>query len=443
MKTLLYTFILFTSQLFSQNLDFKDIESSIINLGDVTDEDFTGYKQLDSLLQGVEIVMLGEQSHGEGTVYETKIKLIKYLHKNLGFEILAFESGFYDCKKAWDLIEQGEKVDIALAESVFYLWSTTKEFRPLVKYIEENKNTNNSLQILGFDSQFSGSISEKYFLDDLSNYLNEVDSLIVETDKWKHLKNSLDLLFDFNFHGSVKHKEIKKNNIQLDTVFINNIIKKIELYNNDIASKFWIASLKSAKVHLSDLALNTNLRDQQMADNLIRIKEMYPNKKIICWGATSHFLYNSKSVEMKSPIVRVLLGNYYKSHLMMGDYIKEKYKSKVFTIGFTAYQGNYGLTRNKKIKEPKSNTLEYLLGESEYDNFLMPLLEFDFNNYNSRPLGNYYMKNDISNVMDAVIFNRYMKRPRFDSNLFLKIYPDNKYIKPELETELKMLRYVD
>jgi len=360
------------------------------------------------------------------------------LHKNLGFEILAFESGFYDCKKAWDLIEQGEKVDIALAESIFYLWSTTKEFRPLVKYIEENKNTNNSLQILGFDSNFTGKISKKYFLDDLSNYLSEVDSSIVKSVDWEHLKRSLNLGFDYKF------KELKKVNVQSDTIFVNKILKKIETDVNNKSSKFWITTLKSTKVYLTDLALNTNLRDKQMADNLIWIKEMYPNKKIICWGATSHFLYNTQSVEMKSLIIKVLGGNY--KDLMMGDYIKEKYKTKVFTIGFTAYQGRYGFVSvNKKIKAPKPNTLEFLLGKSEFDNFLVPLNELDFENYRSRPLGNYYMKSNISKIMDAVIFNRNMKRPKFDVNLYLEIYPGNKHIKPktEIETELKMVKYVD
>ena len=435
---LFFILILFSSQLFSQNLDFKDIESSIINLGDVTDEDFTGYKQLDSLLQGVEIVMLGEQSHGEGTVYETKIKLIKYLYKNLGFEILVFESGFYDSKKAWDLIEQGEDVDISLAGSIFPTWSTIKEFRPLVEYIEESKNSDNVLQILGFDSQFTGVISKKYYLDDLSNYIKGIDSTLVNTNDWSHLKKSLNLVFDYDF------KKLKKVKVQSDTVFINKIIKYIEPYSNDKKAKFWIASLKSTKACLADLALKTYFRDKQMADNLIWIKEMYPNKKIICWGATSHFLYNTQSVEMKSLIIKVLGGNY--KDLMMGDYIKEKYKTKVFTIGFTAYQGRYGFVSvNKKIKAPKPNTLEFLLGKSEFDNFLVPLNELDFENYRSRPLGNYYMKSNISKIMDAVIFNRNMKRPKFDVNLYLEIYPENKWVKPdsEIETELKMIKYVD
>jgi hypothetical protein len=42
------------------------------------------------------------------------------------------------------------------------------------------------------------------------------------------------------------------------------------------------------------------------------------------------------------------------------------------------------------------------------------------------------MKNNISNVMDAVIFNRNMELSLLDRNFFLKIYPENKHIKPEI-----------
>ena len=45
------------------------------------------------------------------------------------------------------------------------------------------------------------------------------------------------------------------------------------------------------------------------------------------------------------------------------------------------------------------------------------------------------MRNDISNVMDGVILNKYLERARLDRNLFLKIHPDNKWVKPEIEDQ--------
>ena len=410
--------------LVAQTIDFESINKQLINLGEVSEknEDYSNYSGLKDLLKDVEIVMLGEQSHGEGTTYETKIKLIKYLHEELGFDILAFESGFYDVDKAWQMIEEGEHVRDAMGKSIFYIWSTTKDLIPLADYLEKTKSSNKPLKLYGFDSQFSAKYSKGQFLDDLGEYIRKVNPSILASNNWKRFSERIELLITFEF------KKIKKNNPEQDLAFIQNLIDEINKIKPDSESKFWIQTLKSTQAYLSDASTKTEFRDKQMADNLIWIKEQNPNSKIICWGATSHFLYNSTKVRMKSPIIQLLGGNSYKKYIMMGHYVKEHYGEKVFTIGFTAFQGKYGLDYRKKIKPAKEGTLEFLLSQSEYDNFLVPLKKVNLNNYISRPLGNYYMKNDIGEVMYAVIFNRNMIPPKNDFIFHSKIYPENKKI---------------
>ena len=412
----------------AQTLEFESISKQIINLGEVTgnNENYSDYSALKELLKDVEIVMLGEQSHGEATAYETKFKLIKYLHKELGFDLLVFESGFYDAQKAWELIEEGMPVREAMGHSISFIWSTTKDLIPLAEYIEENK-VDQPLKLLGFDSQFYTNCSKKYFLSDLSNYLEKTDGTILKTSEWKHLKENL------NYSFKLEKKKLKKNQPELDTIYLNHLVQKLTQLPSDDQTDFWIQTLKSVKIHLSDFILGTDDRDKQMAENLIWIKEKYPNSKIICWGATSHFLYNSTEVRMKNPIIQLLAGNYLKKNPRMGNFVKERYGDKVFTIGFTAFQGHYGLDKRKKIKPAKKGTLEFLLSQSEHDNFLVPVNGGIFNNYISRPLGNKYITNDIGDVMDAVIFNRNMTPSRTDFNFFLIIYPENKYIKPRAE----------
>ena len=409
--------------------DFKPLKDKIINLGKVIEDNEQfgeEYKNLDLLLKDVDIVMLGEQSHGEATTYQTKIKLIKYLHQKLDFDILVFESGFYECHKALDLIAQGKDRRDAMGESVTFVWSTMKEFKPLVEYIESSSNSGNQLKVLGFDNQFTGKLSKEYFISDLSQYLNKIDVSIVQTKEWQHFTENCSHLTNY------ETKQLKRNHPELDTIYINHLINEINNASIDPLSGFWVQSLKSLKYFLSDISLKTDKRDQQMADNLIWIKENFPKSKIICWGATSHFLYNSMEVRMRNPIVQLLGGSYYKKQPMMGNYIKTKYDSKVFTIGFTAYKGKYGLTRGRKLRRPRKGTLEWLLSKSEHNNFLLPLKNINIKGYKSRPLGNFYMKNDAGQVMDAIIFNRTMKPPKLDHNFFLKMYPENKYVKPEV-----------
>lgn len=414
------------SNSFSQTVNSNNIVSKLIDLGEVrnSNEDFATFAKLKETLKDVEIVMLGEQSHGDATTYQSKIKLIKYLHQEMDFDVLAFESGFYDCQKAWLHIKNGEDVKTSLANSVFYLWSTTKEFIPLVKYIDKNKKSKNPLIISGFDNQLTGKIAEKNYTSDLKLFLQGVDSTIIKTDEWKHLENSLDSI------TSLKFKEYKESDARQDTTFINSLLNSLEKNTTNSIESFWIQSLKSTKYYISDFKLKTNYRDKQMAENLIWLKQKYPNKKIICWGATSHFLYNSSEIKMKNFPYNIV-DNYYQEQPMMGQYIKQYYGEKAYTIGFIAYEGFYGLTSKRKIKKPKKGSLEYEIGKSDYNNCFLDLKSVKTENLISRPLAHAYMKNNISNVMDGVIFNRIMTRPSLDRNFFLTIFPENKYIKPE------------
>lgn len=420
----IFTTLINTLPTFSQTIDFRSISEKLIDLGEVSggNLDYSEYAALDELLKDVEIVMLGEQSHGDRTAYETKIKLIKYLHKKLGFDLLVFESGIYDGYKAWHLIEKGMDVREAMGHSISAVWSTTESIIPLAKYIQENKSKK-QLKLLGFDSQFYTNLSKKYLLSDLSKYLSKVDETILDSINWKHLKENIE------YSLNSEKKKIKTNQPELDTVYLDQLVQRLNTLSDDLQTDFWIQTLKNVKVHLLDYAFDIDQRDKQMAENLIWIKKKHPKKKIICWGATSHFLYNSTKVRMKKPTVQILGGRYYKKNPMMGHYIKEHYGDKVYTIGFTAYRGYHGLGKDKKIKPAKKGTLEFLLSQSEHNNFLLPLKGLNFENYNSRPLGHYYMKNDIADVMDAVIFNRNMTSAYRDLHFFLMIYPDNKYIK--------------
>ena len=425
----LLSILLITNWAKSQTIEYNSIQDLVVNLGDVRqgNEDFSSLLELKNLLADVEIVMLGEQSHGDATTYDTKIKLIKYLHQELGFDVLAFESGFYDCHKASQMIAEGEAVREAMGRSIFSLWSTTYDLEPLANYLERTNDSDRPLKLCGFDNQLTGKYSKNYFINDLTTYLKKMNPSILDTKEWEHYSESILLITSNRF------KEFKKNNPEQDLEFTQLMMDKISQSMPDTEAEFWVQSLKSTHAYLSDMAIKTNLRDLQMADNLFWLKEKYPNRKIICWGATSHFLYNSKEVKMKSPLIRIIGGNYYSKQPMMGEYVKNKFQEKVYTIGFTAYQGESGLTRKRKIKEPKEKTLEYLLGQSEHDNFLLPLNDLDLSRYLSRPLANFYMKNPINKVMDAVIFNREMRRPKLDANFFLSIYPENKYIKPLVE----------
>jgi erythromycin esterase-like protein len=78
---------------------------------DPAKDDFADLEPLRETLKGVRVVLLGEQNHGDGTTFLAKTRLIRFLHEKMGFDMLAFESGLYDCAKAWDALARDRPGD--------------------------------------------------------------------------------------------------------------------------------------------------------------------------------------------------------------------------------------------------------------------------------------------------------------------------------------------
>ena len=139
----------------------------------------------DAFLQDYEIVLLGEQTHGDGAVFEKKLSMVKELHEKGGFNLLVFESGLYDNYKANQLYAmQKESIDI-FRQSVGHIYSDTQVFHNLLDYIQ----THPKLKILGFDSQETY-VFEEYFLDDFKKMCVE-NGISISTETYVELEKAL------------------------------------------------------------------------------------------------------------------------------------------------------------------------------------------------------------------------------------------------------------
>lgn len=127
---------------------------------------------LGEVLDDKRIVALGENLHGVKEYNATKLELIKYLHEELGFNVLAIESDV--ARNYFGNLNKMKIADTTLLKELFTPPWHTEEHLEIVKYLK----TKPDLNIIGFDVETKisiGKIAEKLGVEiDTSNTKTEL-----------------------------------------------------------------------------------------------------------------------------------------------------------------------------------------------------------------------------------------------------------------------------
>jgi erythromycin esterase-like protein len=100
---------------------------------DLADENFADLEPLRQAIGDSRIVFLGEEWHGSGATFRARNRVIRFLHERCGFDVLAFESGLYDCRKTWEFLKEGKMPALdAAAYGIFQTWTGTEECKPFL-----------------------------------------------------------------------------------------------------------------------------------------------------------------------------------------------------------------------------------------------------------------------------------------------------------------------
>jgi erythromycin esterase-like protein len=333
--------------MYSQIPEYRDISISKAANGQI---DFSNLGFLKQELEKADIVLLGEPSHLP-QYYDIKIQLVKYLHEQMNFDVLAFESGLYQMETANSDIKKGESIYSAFKNSLFPIWTSTDEFQNLYSYLDSLRARKDSLEIAGFDCQVSAYYASSRFVSEFENALRDnkisfsLKPLQILQAQFENLETGQKGLTD-DFEEESIQELIRLaqsiNSIPPLSIYYQSLLGWIghfsDLYHNKIFEK-----LKNGLFQGKD----NNLRDSLMAMNMIYLhKKLYPEKKIIGWGANAHFGNRVKDLETSAPDSKEFVG--------MGYHLKKELGDKVFFLAVTT-DNNY------------PNTVESELAKKEVD----------------------------------------------------------------------------
>ena len=368
--------------------------------------------ELDELIKGKQIVLIGENSHGDGLSVGTRFEIVKYLHEKHNFNNITFESGLFETNVLNKFIKSTDdslEIKKMFRKTLMGVWSYSKEYQPMFQYLT-SEIKKNKLNLNGIDCQINNRISASVKTE-LEDYLTKKNIFKkIEHEEWyKGFAKILNKLILDKGNHKVRPKRKDELNYTNAIDSINYFITK---YDNSQEGKLWIQILtgykkfSSLEFHFSVLKIlmdfsKTSLRDSIMSEN-INWKYSFDSTKTIIWAHSGHILrYNPAIPKYKSI-----------------TYYLKKYKLKTFVIHTSAGTGDaappFVLNKKLEILPPKKNSYEHKILQNTKGVQLLSIEKlklYSDKNVNNLRITNYkscIVKNP-KNCFDALLFFPIMK----------------------------------
>jgi erythromycin esterase-like protein len=344
----------------------KTIQENVYKINSISSQDELDLSSLAKAIGNARVVMLGEQDHGDATTFEAKTRIIAYLHKHLGFDVLAFESDFYALNGAWKEVKNSDDLSQLIQGNLFQIWSKCQQFSGLKQYLLDSYQSGKLLELTGFDVQLHGMYSQVHFSRWFVDFLRK--RKLVDVVEKEPNSNFIPMLDSIIYHS-------KKQTSVSDTTSLKRFQNQLaqiqtELVKQNFSKEYEMQVLKSLQSQVfvmlcrngTNMARGAQERDRQMADNLHWLmSHQFAGRKVMVWAANSH-IYGAPF----EPVRNYFTDSYYP----MGYCFKQKDTTlPVYTLGFTSYTGSAQRIGGNlySFESKERNSFEEWVNESKVD----------------------------------------------------------------------------
>ncbi len=278
------------------------------------------YAFLDGLLDGVEIVSLGESIHMTHEFPLVRIGMIRYLNEHLGFHVLGLEGGPEDIWLAQDrlLASAGTTDDARTAlQGLVGVWNTP-EVRHLIEYEVASWRGSNPLYLTAYDVQPGigrGSPGSEAFRQlgerlpryappdpgfDLARWVDDLSPLADQCRRFQpadsaRITRAIDVLdcWTERARPAIERAVPAVPHGLVATLIPENLRASLRLCQSLQGVDFW--------------ARYKGLRDTQAAPYALLLASRMPDRKLMLWAHLDHVFYNHEQFPILTPAVGELL----------------------------------------------------------------------------------------------------------------------------------------
>lgn len=300
------------------------------------EDDFADLQPLAEAVGGKRIVTLGEASHSDGSAFELKARVARFLHERCGYDVLVFEAGLYECDRAWREAVDGASLVERGRAALQPIWERSRTVQELLRYMQASVETERPLVFAGMDMMPTGLILAEAG-EDLVRAAREAavdESLaaagqrLIETLPMglgrllaapaAEREESCRVLLELA--AALRDGRRVPERARFMAQFLESLVACIEM-------------LSAADMSDPEGSPELNRRDEQMAKNLVFLaREVFPDKKLLVWGATSHLSRRRDGLQVYTAPYMVPIGEHLTSLL----------PDSTYHLAVTSFEGKIG-----------------------------------------------------------------------------------------------------
>ena len=332
---------------------------------DPHDDDFSDLQPLIDIIGQRRFVLMGETTHDDGATFAARTRLIRFLHRKLGFDVIALEDSYVSMRALSASLKSEDLYRRFLADHPTQV--TLAKQRALIDFIHVTQvEGDRPVALMGNHVHYFGDTD---LVSRIQAFIAHLPSQPFSEPQARRFESLLTSILGVDSHtGAAKlgqmtrdeAREIEVLSSSLATAIAEQRTALVRATSGEEVAYFegLVGSLPGfaayATMHqpfqVPRDREQLSIRDKAMAELIIHAsRQLYPGRKMVITAANAHLLRTTGDFEPMRGVAS------------MGEHLYRAFGDETFTIVFEAYSGSAGNSVHAAPIPPASpNTLAHL-----------------------------------------------------------------------------------